>query len=383
MSHELRTPLNSLLILSKMLAENKESNLTGEQVKFANTIYSAGCDLLALINEILDLSKVEAGKMPIDPKEIWVSDVREYLEQSFRPVAEHKGLDFKIDIDGAVPSKMFTDNNRLQQILKNLLSNAFKFTEQGSVTMRVRPVSSGRMYPVEGLNQGQVIGFSVSDTGIGIPHDKQKLIFEAFQQADGTTSRKYGGTGLGLTISREIARLLGGMIEVDSTVNEGSTFTLYLPQNYAGAEALPKGTSSEVIVAPPPLPEDADFTGKKVMLVDDDMRNIFAITSVLEAYGMKAIYAENGKVALKLLEINPDVNLILMDTMMPEMDGLEATQLIRNIPDFRELPIISLTAKAMKGDRDKCIAAGASDYITKPVDPDNLLALMYQWLAKK
>ncbi len=379
MSHELRTPLNSLLILSKMLSENKEKNLSSEQVKYASTVYSAGCDLLALINEILDLSKVEAGKMPIDPKDVKLNEIQEYLEQSFRPVAEHKGLEFKIDVASEVPKRMYTDSNRLQQILKNLLSNAFKFTESGKVTLTVNLSPADRKFSMDTLNQGAV-GFCVEDSGIGIPLDKQKLIFEAFQQADGTTSRRYGGTGLGLTISREIARLLGGIIEVESVPGEGSRFTLFLPQSYTGADtAAQRDTLSEPLIAVPPLPVDADFSGKRVLIVDDDMRNIFAISSVLESRGMEVVKAENGRIALQLLEENPSIDLILMDTMMPEMDGIEAIHVIRNLPRFQSLPIISLTAKAMKGDREKCLEAGASDYITKPVDAESLLSVMYGW----
>jgi HAMP domain-containing protein/signal transduction histidine kinase/AmiR/NasT family two-component response regulator len=383
MSHELRTPLNSLLILSKTLAENKDKNLTTEQVKFANTVYSAGNDLLALINEILDLSKVEAGKMPIDPKDTKVTELQDYLDQNFRPVAEHKGLKFEIDIAPNVPKSMFTDHSRLHQILKNLLSNAFKFTEQGKVTFRMNAEDKGRRFGLDTLDQARkVISFSVIDTGIGIPPEKQKLIFEAFQQADGTTSRKYGGTGLGLTISREIARLLGGSIEVKSNPGEGSVFTLYLPQNYTGADAANERNAREVVPAAQPLALDADFSGKTVLVVDDDMRNIYAITSVLEGRDMKVMYAENGKIGIKLLKENPTIDLILMDVMMPEMDGIEATMEIRKLPEFVHLPIITLTAKAMKGDREKAIAAGASDYVTKPVDPDTLLSVMHQWMIK-
>jgi signal transduction histidine kinase/ActR/RegA family two-component response regulator len=383
MSHELRTPLNSLLILSKTLAENKDKNLTSEQVKFANTVYSAGTDLLALINEILDLSKVEAGKMPVDPTDVKLSGIQDYLDQTFRPVAEHKGLKFEVETGPELPKKIFTDNNRLHQILKNLLSNAFKFTEKGQVTLRLEVPPKTQKYTVETLNQARkVIAFSVTDTGIGISADKQKLIFEAFQQADGTTSRKYGGTGLGLTISREIARLLGGAIEVSSQPGIGSVFTLYLPQNYTGAHSRVVETDGfEQQNITYQLPANADFNGRRILVVDDDMRNIYAITSVLEARGMRVIYGENGKVGIKLLQENPEVDLVLMDVMMPEMDGLEATQEIRKIARFKELPIISLTAKAMKGDREKVIAAGSSDYVTKPVDPDKLLALMHHWMG--
>jgi len=385
MSHELRTPLNSLLILSKILSDNKERNLTPEQVKFAHTVYSAGQDLLTLINEILDLSKVEAGKMSIEPVRIRLSEVNDYLEQNFRPVAEHKSLTFSLETDGAVPESMIVDSNRLQQILKNLLSNAFKFTEKGKVSMTIRTLDSKlREFPLSTLSEAQaVLAFQVKDTGIGIPQEKQNLIFEAFQQADGTNNRKYGGTGLGLTISREIARLLGGVIEVESTPGVGSTFTLYLPAEYSGPDAVEKDSLRDHESAIPMAPPTADFTGRKILIVDDDKRNIFAITSVLEAQKMKVLYAENGKVALDILAREPKVDLVLMDTMMPELDGVEATKQIRMIPRFKRLPILSLTAKAMKGDREKCLDAGASDYITKPVDADRLLSFIHLWLQKE
>jgi CheY-like chemotaxis protein len=257
-------------------------------------------------------------------------------------------------------------------VLKNLLSNAFKFTEKGSVTLKIMGAQNG------------MIAFAVTDTGIGIPQDKQMLIFEAFQQADGTTSRRYGGTGLGLTISREIARLLGGQIEVQSVPGSGSTFTLFLPEVYAGGSNIAKRADErEAAVAVPPLPADANFQDRKILIVDDDSRNIYAISSVLESRGMKVFHSENGQKGIEKLRENPEIDLVLMDTMMPEMDGLTATGQIRLLPQFRALPIISLTAKAMKGDREKCLRAGASDYITKPVDIDNLLSLIHIWLKKK
>ncbi|KYG70888.1 hybrid sensor histidine kinase/response regulator [Bdellovibrio bacteriovorus] len=383
MSHELRTPLNSLLILSKTLADNKDKNLSAEQVKFASTVHSAGQDLLALINEILDLSKVEAGKMPVTPKAVPLKEVQEYIEQTFRPVAEHKGLDFVIETSTDLPKNMYTDENRLQQILKNLLSNAFKFTEKGQVKLEVLWDKTRREFGGEGGKSKGAIVFRVTDTGIGIPLEKQKLIFEAFQQADGTTSRKYGGTGLGLTISREIARLLGGVIEVQSQPGVGSSFTLVLPLKYTGAESQSVGIEADESTQAQPLPVNADFTGRKVLIVDDDVRNVFALSSVLKMRGMNVVFAENGKQGIKVLTENPDTDLVLMDTMMPEMDGLEATREIRTLPQFANLPIISLTAKAMKGDREKCIEAGASDYVTKPVDEAHLLSVMYSWLPNK
>jgi HAMP domain-containing protein/signal transduction histidine kinase/CheY-like chemotaxis protein len=687
MSHELRTPLNSLLILAKLLADNKESNLSDKQVEYAKTIYASGGDLLSLINEILDLSKVEAGKMQIEPRDIALIDLKEFVERNFRPVAEQKNLDFSVELAGPLPSHVRTDPQRLQQVLKNLLANAFKFTDQGSVQLRVRTVHDRRGLDHEALHRAdQVIAFSVIDTGIGIARNKQKLIFEAFQQADGTTSRKYGGTGLGLSISREITRLLGGEIQVESEPAKGSTFTVVLPDRYQGEEPVseePEATSGQpgprrLDLSPPPPPgratpmealvptvaaqadavapkaveddhehlregdrvlliieddvkfarimvgmarekgfkavvatrgdtglalanelqpsaitldiqlpvvdgwsildrlkrnprtrhipvhvisivekskrgasmgafaylekpvskdalegafthiqtfvdkkvkrlllveddsvqaqairelvgegedvatttvasgeaalkelengefdcvildlllSDVDGTklleqiktqprfrdlpvvvytckdlskkeelrlkkfaesvilksgaaspeklladtaiflhrvdekmpersrkllqdsreredsvaGKKVLVVDDDVRNIFALTSVLESHGLEVLYAENGKDGIAALERNPDVNLVLMDVMMPEMDGYETMRAIRKDPAHKALPIIAITAKALKEDRDKCIVAGASDYIPKPVDTDKLLQLIRLW----
>jgi signal transduction histidine kinase/CheY-like chemotaxis protein/HAMP domain-containing protein len=379
MSHELRTPLNSLLILSQVLAENRDGNLTPEQVKFAQTVYTSGNDLLSLINEILDLSKVEAGKMPMIPKPFRLGDVRDYLEQTFRHVADQKGLSFEVQMDPSLPETAFTDLNRLQQILKNLLSNAFKFTAQGGVVMRV-----GRGPAAD--DGSTTVSFAVQDSGIGIPAEKQKMIFEAFQQADGTTSRKYGGTGLGLTISREIARLLGGTIQVVSSPGQGSTFTLCLPANYSGPDANWRDDSLALRAEQEdiePLPDSVDLTGTRVLLVDDDRRNIFALRTVLEARGIQVLHAANGKLALDLIKKNPKLDLVLMDTMMPEMDGLTAIREIRETLRLSTLPIVSLTAKAMKGDREKALEAGAWDYVTKPVDPQRLLSVIHRWREQR
>ncbi len=656
MSHELRTPLNSLLILAKLLADNQERNLTERQIEFARTIQTAGTDLLDLINDILDLSKVEAGRMAIVPTQVRLADVCAGGEESFRLVAEERKLEFTVGKLAGMPEMIVTDEQRLQQVLRNLLSNAFKFTERGSVKLSIGPVPSEiRLSSPVLLAAEHVVAFSVTDTGIGIPSDKLQQVFEAFQQADGTTSRKYGGTGLGLSISREIARLLGGELQATSTVGEGSVFTLYLPYAYqppplprqpeeprpspalsepvkvgddrdsiAGGDRtllivesddalarstielgrehgfktvrVPRGPSAlalarefspdailldtelpymdggtlltllkqdarlrhiPVHVLGPPdarqdslrggafgftakpvrhaevaeaierlaaytngdrhrllvisrgdreheaigtllsglagveviavtgseealgalgerradcivvdlqvdaatgfgfleqvsideylravpvivytgqereeeietrlvsyartivlkeasspgrlldevtlflhrrtdqLPEghrtmpgsDHDgnvFQGKKALIVDDDIRNVFALTSVLEREDMAVLFAENGRDGLATLEEHPDIAIVLMDVMMPEMDGHEATAAIRHIPRFATLPIIALTAKAMKGDREQSIAAGASDYIAKPVDVDQLLSLMRVWLA--
>ncbi len=700
MSHELRTPLNSLLILARLLSENKDGNLTPKQVEFAQTILTSGSDLLNLINDVLDLSKVEAGKMDVNPTEIRLADIKEFVERSFNQLADQKGLGFHVDVASDLPQALFTDGGRLQQVLKNLLSNAFKFTEQGDVTLTVRRAEKGRRFLNPTLEAASdVLAFSVSDTGVGIPKDKQRLIFEAFQQADGTTSRKYGGTGLGLSISREIARLLGGEIRVESAENQGSTFTLFLPPRYIPRQEGPDRDPIRVRNYPPPrntvaaprrttpvrpqpasrdqrrkstgdalqyrperrtvpqtvinddrerieegdrtvlviendqnfarvlldmarekgfkavveldgeaglaaareirpdaitldidmpgmdglevldrlkrdpdtrhvpvhiisgveekreglkagaiaflakpvskegldaafarissfidtvpknllvvednetqrqsiveliahddvdiiavgsaeealgklqgkhfdcmvldlglrsgdmsgfdllekvksdpdnhdlpiiiytgrelspedetkikkyaetiivkdvksperlldetalflhrieakLPEqkrkmlehlhDADsvVAGKNILVVDDDVRNIFSLTSMLEDHGMVVRFAENGKQAIDELKKDANVDAVLMDVMMPEMDGYETTRAIRAMNQFKSLPIIALTAKAMKGDREKCIAAGASDYITKPVDTEQLLSLLRVWLYR-
>ncbi|MEH2128329.1 response regulator [Nostoc sp.] len=673
MSHELRTPLNSLLILARLLADNSLNNLTDKQVEYSRTIYSAGTDLLELINDILDLAKIESGTMSLDIEQIALADLETSLEQTFRQVAHKKEISFTIERDEKLPLTIYNDSKRLQQVLKNLLANAFKFTEQGGVKLQISQVDNS------------TIAFAVSDTGIGIPAEKQKIIFEAFQQADGTTSRKYGGTGLGLSISRELAQLLGGRIELLSQPAQGSTFTLYLPRQQekhgpnittpplepttstrttstrkevslvenrpptvdispsvkvlpslphdipddreiiqsgdrilliiedddkfarilldmarqqgfktivalqskqglalaeqfkpnaimldihmpemdgwtvldrlkhkpdtrhipvhilsvderqqrglqlgaitylqkpvspealtqvltdikgfierqvrnlliveddpvqaqsiieligngdvqstavgTGAEALLilrsqhfdcmvldlglpdmsgfalieqikqeprllklpiivytgkelsrqeetqlRGLAETIIIKNVRSPErlldetalflhrvqanlptpkrqmleqlhqnDPVLANRKILIIDDDLRNIFALTSFLESYQMQVLFAENGRDGIEMLQTNPDINIVLMDIMMPGMDGYETTRAIRQQQQFRSLPIIALTAKAMPGDREKCIEAGASDYITKPVDTEQLLSLLRVWLYR-
>ncbi|MFF3250090.1 HAMP domain-containing protein [Actinacidiphila glaucinigra] len=456
MSHELRTPLNSLLILAKLLADNVEGNLSPKQVEFAETIHGAGSDLLQLINDILDLSKVEAGKMDVSPTRIALVQLVDYVEATFRPLTAEKGLDFSVRVSPELPATLHTDEQRLLQVLRNLLSNAVKFTDSGSVELVIRPAGPDVPHAIREqlLESGSLrgadeplIAFSVTDTGIGIAASKMRVIFEAFKQADGTTSRKYGGTGLGLSISREIARLLGGEIHADSQPGRGSTFTLYLPLNttelppqgylqLAGGETAElEGAPVEPLHAPAhghvavrgrgagsslarlrrrsaaaPLPAAAagpteraalseswvegghsyaytgfsgGFSGEKVLIVDDDIRNVFALTSVLEQHGLTVLYAENGREGIEVLEQHDDVAVVLMDIMMPEMDGYATTAAIRRMPQFAGLPIIALTAKAMKGDREKSIESGASDYVAKPVDTDHLLAVMERWMQSR
>ncbi|MER6115190.1 HAMP domain-containing protein [Streptomyces sp. NPDC001743] len=473
MSHELRTPLNSLLILAKLLADNAEGNLSPKQVEFAETIHGAGSDLLQLINDILDLSKVEAGKMDVSPTRIALVQLVDYVEATFRPLTAEKGLDFSVRVSPELPATLHTDEQRLLQVLRNLLSNAVKFTDSGAVELVIRHAGAEvpdaireQLLEAGSLRDADadLIAFSVTDTGIGIASSKMLVIFEAFKQADGTTSRKYGGTGLGLSISREIARLLGGEIHAASEPGRGSTFTLYLPlhpselppQGYpqlgpgpieahgaavesgrlpeagqgsgpgfqtfgdasgapgngpdqSGAagllrrrrKALGGGRQQSAPQPRPASPADRPapqepwalggqqepevrrtfrFGGEKVLIVDDDIRNVFALTSVLEQHGLSVLYAENGREGIEVLEQHDEVTLVLMDIMMPEMDGYATTSAIRRMPQFAGLPIIALTAKAMKGDREKAIESGASDYVTKPVDSDHLLSVMEQWM---
>jgi CheY-like chemotaxis protein len=499
--------------------------------------------LLSLINDILDLSKIESGTVSIEVGEMPMSTLKQHMERTFRQLAADKNLEFNVEFDAGLPAGIRTDEKRLQQVVLNLLSNAFKFTAKGRVTLGVSAATSGwsRNHPVL-QNVTRAIEIAVTDTGIGIPDDKQKLIFEAFQQADGTTSRKYGGTGLGLSISREIARLLGGELQVRSKPGEGSTFTLYVPLEAAPLASLPaSGTSARYdnsgAMVPTALPggfevsddrdslgDDAfvliieddptfaaillelaresglkgvvstagagtmaiarklrpaaitldlglsdidgfvlldllhhdplldgvpihvisgaekfesalqmgafgvtekpapreelsevfrklletaqkrraggkagsndrpietsgagvvpELVGAKVLVIDDDIRNIFSLTSVLESYGAEVLYAERGKDGIRILEENPDIEVGLIDIMMPEMDGYETMRQIRHRDALADLPLIAVTAKAMKGDRQKCLDAGASDYIAKPVDIDLLLALLRVWLNR-
>ena len=667
MSHELRTPLNSILILGQQLTDNPEGNLTGKQVEFARTIHGAGTDLLNLISDILDLSKIELGTVTVDAAEVFFNNLLDMVARPFRHEADTRQLSFEVHVDPNLGRTITTDTKRLQQVLKNLLSNAFKFTAQGGVRLNVTAALGGWSADHPVLSHAPaVVAFEVSDTGIGIPPEKQKIIFEAFQQADASTSRKYGGTGLGLAISRELASLLGGEIHLRSSPNIGSAFTLYLPAKYVGpsaamhvtastvaapqqlaglhiaaeravepipddrmdlqpgdkillvveddphyarilidlardngfkallamrgedalnlakqyqptavsldvflpdmlgwnvlsqlkqssltrhipvqivtldedrqhglargafsfvskpttregiADALSKikefsqprrkrllvvednkaeqmsirellghddieivnassgdealetlrGQSCDCVVLDLRLPDmsgfevlermradaaladvpvvvftgrelsaeedaqlhtmarsivvkgvesperlldetalflhriigdlppekqnmleklnssDEDLVGRTVLLVDDDSRNIFALSSVLERRGMKVLTATTGNEAIALIDETPDLAIVLMDIMMPEMDGYQTIDKVRQNRAYRRLPIIALTAKAMKGDREKCLEAGASDYLAKPVNTEQLLSALRMWLHR-
>jgi signal transduction histidine kinase/HAMP domain-containing protein/CheY-like chemotaxis protein len=405
MSHELRTPLNSLLVLAKLLSENPDGNLTDRQVDFARTIHEAGTDLLQLINDILDLSKVEAGKMDIHPADLRLATLVEHVEATFCPMAADKGLRFEVQVLAGTPERLYVDEQRLEQIVRNLLSNAVKFTSAGKVKLSIGPADE---VDFDGVLRGatKVIAFAVADTGVGIAKSKLATIFDAFQQADGTTSRRYGGTGLGLSISRDITRLLGGELRVASRPNKGSTFTLYLPVESATrvATSAPAAATGSLTAraspangtfdGPPALPRGAELTasegdapdtlsGARILIVDDDARSVFALTSVFERFGAEVLYAEDGRTAIRTLERSEGISLVLMDVMMPELDGNATLREIRRMPQFAELPIIALTAQAMKGDREKSMRAGASDYIPKPVDTAHLLQVMRSWLLRR
>lgn len=389
-SHELRTPLNSLLLLAQLLADNKENNLLPKQLEYMRTIYGSGVDLLRLINDLLDLSKIEAGKAEVVPGSVSVGELAATAERRFRMLVAEKGLELRVDLPpGGTDAVIRTDIQKLQQIISNLLSNAIKFTERGGVTISFQLASEGHKDNAGRWKEREIAVVSVTDTGIGIPPDKQDMIFEAFRQADGTTSRKYGGTGLGLSICRELAALLGGTIGLASEENKGSTFTLRLPQMdevgfWRDAPAFAESAAAKTHA--PAAESNRDDTlrrlaNKTILLVDDDMRNIFALTSVLESYGMTVLFAENGREGLNMLERYPDVDLVLMDIMMPQMDGFEAIKTIRGGESAqRNIPIIALTAKAMKADRDHCLEAGANDYISKPIHNEQLLSLLRVWL---
>jgi signal transduction histidine kinase/CheY-like chemotaxis protein/HAMP domain-containing protein len=367
-SHELRTPLNSLLILAEQLEDDPDGNMSTTQVEYAGVILASGRDLLALLNSILDLAKIESGTVGVELADVSLADLRAGLLHEFQPVAAGKGLGFAIDLALDGVEYLVTDLQRLRQILKNLLVNAFKFTQHGEVRLRIG---------LAGDRTQRVVTFAVTDTGMGVEPAEADRMFEAFVQADGSTERLYGGTGLGLSISRELAELLGGELTLRSVHGEGSTFTVSLPlgqQRALSTPALPVA-----LPAGPRTLDAAPFAGTRVMVVDDDFRNCFALTALLERGKAEVTLAESGAEAMAALQAGPDVDLVLMDIMMPVMDGYATMRAIREIERFRTLPIIAITGKVVAGERERCLSAGADDYVPKPVDTAALVAAIGPW----
>src|SRR5687767_14860106 len=388
MSHELRTPLNNLLILSDQLSRNTDRNLTTKQVEFAKTIHASGNDLLALIADILDLSKIESGTVAVDVSELRLEDLQRYVERTFRHLAESKQVEFKVSVDPALPKTMFTDIKRLQQIIKNLLSNAFKFTHVGNVTISVAPAIEGWSNDAEDLERAErVIAFKVSDTGIGISTEKQQIIFEAFQQADGSTSRKYGGTGLGLAISRELSKLLGGEIRLVSAPGAGSVFTLYLPQTYVPTRQPRARVQLEKPVTAIPqqvdsvAPEDAEVAALQfaneagddrddiqagdqvILIVENDLGFAKILLEAARDKRFKGVVALSGAAALAMVrEYHPAV--LTLDIFLPDMQGWRVLERLKADLSTRHIPVCVVSTE---GARDRALDSGAIGFISKPL----------------
>jgi CheY-like chemotaxis protein/signal transduction histidine kinase len=380
MSHELRTPLNSILILGQQLAENPEANLSSRQVEFAKTIHAAGTDLLHLISDILDLSKIESGTVTVDSEEIAFASLRESLQRGFRHEAERRGLDFTVDFTPELGTSFSTDPKRLQQILKNLLSNALKFTERGSVRMKAHLAQGGWTAGHRVLDQAPaVIAFEVTDTGIGIAPDKQRIVFEAFQQADASTSRKYGGTGLGLAISREIAGLLGGELKLQSEVGKGSTFTLYLPLSYVAADKIEPApqrvqhvrADERPAAEPERIADDRDALvadRPTLLIVEDDARYATVLRDLARTHGFNALVAQHGVEALRLAHtFNPSA--ISLDVFLPDMLGWAVLARLKHDVGTRHIPVQILTVDA---ERHSSLERGAFDFLSKPASAESI-----------
>jgi CheY-like chemotaxis protein len=362
-----------------MLAEGGRDGQAEETRKLARVIHDAGSDLKTLIDNILDLSRIEARRMSIECDEVRLRDLLEHVLELLRPQYAEKGLYLELEIDPGVPQSIHTDREKLRQILVNFLSNAVKFTDTGGVTVRLQHCTAD-------TEERYAVCILVTDTGIGIPADKHDIIFEAFKQADGSTSRLFGGTGLGLAISRELARLMGGDIRVESRPGSGSTFILLLPANLPeggqGQDERPAPRSAQKDSAATLVPE-ADFCGARLLLVDDDVRNLLALTRLLERWNIAVMAAGDGREALETLESGGDFDLVLMDIMMPGMDGYAAIHEIRERPDLAHVPVIALTARAGYEDRRRSLEAGANDSLVKPVDPGELKAVLDDFVGTK
>ncbi|EQA43194.1 response regulator receiver domain protein [Leptospira broomii serovar Hurstbridge str. 5399] len=403
MSHELRTPLNNMLILSRLLYDNENNNLSIKQIEYARTIHSSGNDLLQLINDILDLSKIESGKMTVDLDSVSFQEFADYLERSFRETARNKELEFQVDLNVDLPARMTTDLQRLQQILRNLLSNAFKFTHKGGVRLVISPVKSGWGSDHQILNQASsVIAFSVIDTGIGIPLEKQTLIFEAFRQADGSTSRKYGGTGLGLSISKEITRLLGGELRLTSQSNTGSTFTLYLPIEYIPTdETQTAGEQTEWIQSngisnrvnpvilsesfskriPRRLVEDdrSSLSGDTILIIEEDEAFAMLLLEISRKNGFKGLVALDGKTGFSLLKDFP-VQAVLLDHQLPDMNGWLILNWLKKETKFRHIPVQIISEQ---NEWRRSLRMGALSHITKPIEPNMIQQIFDTFLNFK
>lgn len=395
MSHELRTPLNSLLILSKSLMDNKKGNLTPDQIEAAQIIYNSGNELLTLINDILDLSKIEAGRLDINPEKVETESLASYVKMHFHHIASQKGLEFRVMVADDVPEQFVTDRLRLEQILKNLLSNAIKFTSQGSVTFEISMAVPGHRFLISSLQKGPVLAFSVKDTGIGIPKDKQELIFEAFKQADGSTSRKYGGTGLGLSISKELARLLGGEIQLESEPGKGSKFTIYLPLKMPEKEIVnsthehrpPKttpaplsqpGDEDPLLAETPPeppkvesIPDDRNVitaADRVLLIIEDDASFASVLAAQAREKGFKVLASATGEEGLELANRFKPAAIIL-DINLPGINGWDVLDRLKETPSLRHIPVHIMSAY----DEDiEAYRKGAIGYLTKPVNPDQL-----------
>jgi CheY-like chemotaxis protein/signal transduction histidine kinase len=386
MSHELRTPLNSILVLGQQLSDNPEGNLTPKQVEFSRTIHGAGTDLLNLITDILDLSKIESGTVSVEAEEVFFASLLDSIERPFKHEAENRRLTFEVQTDPHLARSVVTDSKRLQQVLKNLLSNAFKFTELGGVRLSVAVARRGwsEEHPILS-KAATVVAFEVTDTGIGIPYDKQRIIFEAFQQADAGTSRKYGGTGLGLAISRELASLLGGEIQLRSAPSRGSTFTLYLPQTYVGPSSAvtierkysptinPAQMSVVGIVEHPieKIPDDRENLQPDdavLLIVEDDPHYARVLCDLSRDKGFKVLVAMRGAEALALArEYHPTA--VSLDVFLPDMLGWTVLNHLKQDPATRHIPVQMLT---LDEDRHHGLARGAFAFVTKPTSPQGL-----------
>jgi two-component system chemotaxis sensor kinase CheA len=380
-SHELRTPLNSILVLADNFTINSDNNLSIDQVTEAKIIYECGSDLLNLIDDILDLTKVEAGKLLITNEDVTLNNLINNLKTKFIPLAEKKKLSIKINIGDMVPTFIKTDPLRLEQIIRNFISNAIKFTSNGSITINIQIPNENTQFKNKNLSFNNVVAISVEDTGIGIAENQKEIIFEAFKQADSSASRKYGGTGLGLSISLSLSNLLGGEIAVESICGIGSKFTLFLPKAIdlksldENISATEDEDSLENIFK---LPEHME--GMKALVIDDNSLNIFVLSKLLKNSKLNILTGTNGKEAIEILERENDIAIVFMDLMMPEMSGYEAVIEIRSHEKFKDLPVIAATAKAMRDDKQRCLDIGFNDYITKPINKAMVIEKLKKYL---